>query len=56
MIETKQGDTLGVIFDRVAARYPKQEAMVLGEQRMTYDMYIDRVNSMANALLKVGVK
>jgi fatty-acyl-CoA synthase len=56
MIETKPGDTLGAIFDRVAARYPKQEAMVLGEKRMTYDTYIDRVNSMANALLKMGVK
>ena len=56
MFETKTGDTLGAIFDRVAAKYPKQEALVSGKQRMTYDTYIDRVNSMANALLKMGVK
>ncbi len=55
MIETKPGDTLGVILDKVGARYPKQEAIVSGEQRITYETLMHRVDSMANALLKMGV-
>ncbi|MEE8470965.1 MAG: AMP-binding protein [Dehalococcoidia bacterium] len=55
-METKAGDTLGSILDRVAAKYPKQEAIVSGEQRITFDTLLDRVNSMANAMLRMGVK
>ncbi len=56
MIDAKPGDTLGSIVDRVAARYPKQEAMVCGEERITYETLLDRVDSMASALLKMGVR
>ncbi len=56
MIETKPGDTLGVVLEKVGARYPKQEAIVSGEQRITYETLMHRVDSMANALLKMGVK
>jgi len=55
-MELKPGDTLAGIVDRVAAEYPKNEAMVSGSRRMTFDTLMDRVNSMANALLKMGVK
>lgn len=55
MIETKPGDTLGVVLEKVRARYPKQEAIVSGEQRITYETLMHRVDSMANALLKMGV-
>jgi len=55
MIETKPGDTLGVVLEKVGARYPKQEAIVSGEQRITYETLMHRVDSMANALLKMGV-
>jgi fatty-acyl-CoA synthase len=56
MIETKPGDTLGVVLEKVGARYPKQEAIISGEQRITYETLMHRVDSMANALLKMGVK
>ena len=55
-METKAGDSLGTIVDRMAAKFPKQEAMVCGEQRVTYDIMLDKVNSIANALLKMGVQ
>ncbi len=56
MMQTKPGDTLGSILDRVVAKYPKQEAMVCGKERITYDALLERANSMASALLKMGVK
>ena len=55
-MELKRGDTLGTIVDRIAAKYPKNEAIVSGKQRINYETLMDRVNSMANALLKMGVK
>ncbi len=55
-MELKPGDTLAGIVDRVAAEYPKNEAIVSGSQRITFDTLIDRANSIANALLKMGVK
>ncbi|UCG83575.1 MAG: AMP-binding protein, partial [Dehalococcoidia bacterium] len=55
-METQPGDTLGKILDRIGARYPKHEAMVCGMERVTYDTMMDKANSIANALLKMGVK
>lgn len=55
-MELKPGDTLAAVLDRVAAQYPKNEAIVSGQQRINYETLMDRVNSMANALLKMGVK
>lgn len=55
-MELKRGDTLASILDRVAAKYPKNEAIVSGTQRINYETLTDRVNSMAYALLKMGVK
>ncbi|MFC1847971.1 AMP-binding protein [Chloroflexota bacterium] len=56
MIETQPGDTLGSILDRIGVKYPQREAMVCGSERVTYNTLLDRVNSIANALLKMGVK
>ena len=56
MFELKKDDTLGAIVDRAAAQFPRQEAIVSGSQRITFETLIHRVNSMANALLKMGVK
>ncbi|UCC60240.1 MAG: AMP-binding protein [Dehalococcoidia bacterium] len=56
MIETQPGDTLGTILGRVGAKYPKQEAMVCGSERVTYDTLLDRVNSIVSAMLKMGIK
>ena len=55
-METKPGDTLGSIVDRVGAKYPKLEAMVCGKERIPYDTLLDKANSIANAMLKMGVK
>ena len=56
MMETKPGDTLGSIVDRVAVKHPGREAMVADQQRVTYKTLLDKVNATANALLKMGVK
>ena len=56
MRELKSDDTLGKILDEIAGKFPNQEAIVSGDQRINYETLFDRVNSMANALLKMGVK
>jgi len=56
MMETIPGDTLGSILDRVGARFPKQEAIVTEKERVTYETMLDKSNSLANAMLKMGVK
>jgi fatty-acyl-CoA synthase len=55
-MELKKGDTLAKIIDRVAAKYPKNEAIVSGKQRIDYETLMDRANSIANALMKMGIK
>ena len=54
--ELKPDDTLWSILDEIAAKFPNKEAIVSGEQRISYETLFQRVNSMANALLKMGVK
>ncbi len=56
MLKSKKDDTLGKLLDRAATQFPKNEAIVQGDKRITYDTYLDKVNCMANALLKLGVK
>ena len=56
MLEARPGDTLGGILDRVAAQFPEREAIVSGQQRINYATLIDKVNSLAGALLGMGVK
>ncbi len=55
-MKLEKGDTLAKIIDRVASKYPKNEAIVSGKQRINYETLMNNVNSMANALLKMGVK
>jgi fatty-acyl-CoA synthase len=55
-MKLEKGDTLGKIIDRIAIKYPKNLAIVSGKQRVDYATLMDKVNSMANALLKMGVK
>ncbi len=56
MLEARPGDTLGGILDRVVAQFPEREAIVSGQQRVNYATLIDKVNSLASALLQMGVK
>ena len=56
MFELKPGDNLGAILDRVGAQFPQQEAIVSGEQRITFESLMHKVNALANAMLKMGVK
>jgi fatty-acyl-CoA synthase len=56
MLKSKKDDTLGKLLDRAATQFPKNEAIVLGNTRITFDTYLDKVNCMANALLKLGVE
>jgi len=56
MLKSKKDDTLGKLLDRAATQFPKNEAIIQGDKRITYGTYMDKVNCMANALLKLGVK
>jgi fatty-acyl-CoA synthase len=56
MRDLRPDDTLGKILDDVASKFPKQEAIVSGNERINYETLFHKVNSMANALLKMGVK
>ena len=55
MIETTPEDTLGGILDRVGARFSKLEAIVTEKERVTYETMLDKSNSLASAMLKMGV-
>ncbi len=55
-MDLKPGDTLAAVINRIAAQYPQNEAIVSGTQRINFELLMDRVNSVANALLKMGVK
>lgn len=39
-----------------ARNYPRKEALVCGETRLTYAQLNERVNSLANSLLKLGIR
>ncbi|MGB2855114.1 MAG: hypothetical protein WBC61_00495, partial [Dehalococcoidia bacterium] len=56
MRDLRSDDTLGKILDEVASKFPKQEAIVSGNERINYETLFHKGNSMANALLKMGVK
>jgi fatty-acyl-CoA synthase len=47
--------TLGAFIREVGARYQHQEALIFGNERLTYGGLLDRVRACARALLAVGV-
>ena len=48
--------TLGEILRWNAKRHPDKEAIVSGEQRITFKDLLKRVNSIANGFLRMGIK
>ena len=46
---------IGDIIKRNGKRYPEKEALVFGESRYTFKQLNDRVNSVANGLITLGV-
>ena len=52
------GETIGANFDRMAARYPEREAVVVAHQdvRWTYAEFADRVDRLARGLVASGLK
>jgi fatty-acyl-CoA synthase len=56
MRDLKPDDNLGKILDDVASAFPRNEAIVTGDQRINFETLMHRVNCMASALLKMGVK
>ena len=52
------GDTLGVVFDRVVARFGDREALVVRHQnvRWTYRELKQRVDNLACSLIRLGLK
>ncbi len=47
---------VGELFERAAKRYPKKEAIVYKDTRLSYELLNERVNRLANALLDMGLK
>ncbi|WP_210395039.1 AMP-binding protein [Motiliproteus sediminis] len=52
------GDTIGDLFDQIAARHPDNEALVVCHQgiRWTYTQLQQQVNNCARALMAIGVE
>ncbi len=52
------GDTIGAYFDKTAARWPDQEALVVHHQnvRWTYGEFKRRVDALANGLIERGLE
>ena len=52
------GETIGVHFDRVAARWGRREALVVRHQRIrwTYAELKERVDAFATGLLTLGLQ
>ena len=50
------GETIGANFDRIAASYPQQDAVVVRHQdvRWTYAEFAERVDRVARALIAIG--
>ena len=48
--------TLGDLLDEMAARHPAREAIVCGGLRLTYRALQDRVDQLARAFLRLGVR
>ena len=50
-------ETIGACFERIAARYPQREALVVRHQgiRWTWSEYRDEVNQLARGLLALGI-
>ncbi len=53
-----QGITVGEMLNRIAEKYPDTEALVSVHQdiRLTYADFLDRVNTLARALMALGVE
>lgn len=47
---------MGDMIRRSAKRFPKKPALVFGNERLTYEELNERVNRLAHALLKLGLK
>ncbi len=56
MIWEERTVNVGNILRFNARNYPRKEALVSGEVRLTYEELNQRVNSLANGLLKLGIK
>jgi len=47
---------VGELFERAAKRYPRKEAIIYKDTRLTYELLNDRINRLANALIGMGLK
>jgi len=48
--------TWGDLFNQVADRFPDHEALIFGEERLTYRELRERIDTCAKGLMKLGVK
>jgi len=57
-VKPLMGETIGGMLNRIAARYPDNEAMVSVHQkiRWTYGEFLERVNALGRGLMALGVE
>ncbi|HEX9420539.1 MAG TPA: AMP-binding protein, partial [Methylomirabilota bacterium] len=55
-MEMPRSRTLPDLLDEMAARYPDREAVVAGDERLTYAQYRARVREVARGLHRLGVR
>src|SRR2546425_225304 len=55
-MEMPRSRTLPDLLDEMAARYPDREAVVAGDERLTYPQYRARVHEVAKGLHRLGVR
>jgi fatty-acyl-CoA synthase len=55
-MEMPRSRTLPDLLDEIAERYPDREAVVAGDQRLTYEQYRRSVRELAKGLYRLGVR
>ncbi len=55
-MQMPRSKTLPDLLDEMVSRYPRREAIVAGEQRLTYAQFQEQVRQLAKGLLRLGVR
>lgn len=55
MLKNDTNAPIGAVFDRIARHFSHNEAIVLDDRRITYEVYLEQVNRLASAMFNLGV-
>lgn len=48
--------TIGEVFDETVKKYPQKEAIIFGSQRITFQEFAEKVDSLVSGLLQIGIE